>query len=332
MLRKFLLLFAISVSSLSYAIVGTSYISVHDLPEQSCVIVYLDRDGEFLSLCSGTLLFQTHIKTAGHCESNADDSNNTYVICPIGEEKLIDFEERKKVISRRIHPEYVGEGSQHDIAVLEVESPFDITPMNYAKNEAEIKELLQNSECAIFGYGMNAQGKAGALLGTKAQIIDTSAGPHMILVGTSHYAQPGDSGGAETGISRIEELTLNLEWLNSIIPNTPIGYQMDSNQQIEYLEREVKRSIKRTESCLVSLNKQAEELRESLFPFLNQYTLSETLALVKDQASLLQKSEGISVSTQEVIETQKEARIDKLSEVNSNLKTILRECQSQKRK
>ena len=234
-----------------------SCIPILNFPHKSCLIQYFDHYGNKLSFCSGTLLSRDRIKTAAHCGSIADQkSAGQYTIlisCPNGEGRI--------AISRQVHPNSVwGDWPlKHDIATLQVEEPFNITPMKYVKSEEEVNEFLKNAECAIFGYGRNAQGYGGILLGAKAKFSKNVPQPiikaqkenmvNIVVLKPSSQVGGGDSGGGLhcrnnngewvnvgtitsivdfKGIAKlfygspysiIEKLTPNLDWLNSVISN-----------------------------------------------------------------------------------------------------------------
>ncbi|MEZ4631564.1 MAG: serine protease [Deinococcales bacterium] len=109
--------------------------------------------------CGGTLINNTTVLTAAHC---IFDPNMDIIVQRVAEDGSVNGDSRK-VSAYLIHPDYSSEGnvSPNDIALLKLESPFDITPLDVPRllppDDADI--WAQPDDCALVtGWGLTTEG------------------------------------------------------------------------------------------------------------------------------------------------------------------------------
>lgn len=213
----------------TFSVVGP-ILNQNNNPKFSCAVFsYVlsnDNDINLTSLCSGEVISKRWFLTAGHCINTKD----AFIICPNIQNKLY------PVIESIIHPHYDGGGTPYDQALLQVEQDFPFNPVHLPQSADEVTFLLKK-ECAIFGYGLNSEGKAGTLLGISTQFNGAFFGQDMVGLGSSTYPRQGDSGAgllcrektqnewirvgtvslAEIGLGNAALLSPSLSWISKTI-------------------------------------------------------------------------------------------------------------------
>ena len=170
----------------AYAIIG-NILDNKELPLFSCAFVFIK--GNQITLCSGEVISENQLLTAAHClEQGLPD----YIFCA--------NKKKYKPIKKQIDPNYL-KNDHSDHALLQIDSSFtSIDPVQLPENHKQINELLTKRNVRIFGYGWNAEGTLGKLLGINAELVnDLSFGPEVVALGTSNYPMPGDSGSGLIG-------------------------------------------------------------------------------------------------------------------------------------
>jgi Trypsin len=113
------------------SIVGGSQIDVTQVPWQVFVlsVIPLGKEEGLLLLCSGSIIDETHVVTAGHCMFNPETGSRVPaedVLVVAGTSDFAQYEAEEQdmeVTSIRVHPRYehaLGAGAPDDIAVLQL--------------------------------------------------------------------------------------------------------------------------------------------------------------------------------------------------------------------
>lgn len=148
---------ALGMAQASFAAIGSSdVVSATEAPWS--VHIEMTRPGsEVGGACSGSILDANRVLTAGHCITNDDEALWPDFEVRAGTTKLDGTTEGQEQVRDAVrvtpHPFYVSDSYVQDVAVLEVEPPFDLStpyvqPISIANSEARPHHNVR-----FFGWG-----------------------------------------------------------------------------------------------------------------------------------------------------------------------------------
>jgi hypothetical protein len=211
----------IGSSGTAKAVVADQYLSVKTAPAAVCYVEMWNDTAHGLnaspsSACTGTLIRNNRVLTAGHCVPGLKAAVRSEVSCNNGSQIF-------GIKGFEAHPQYALNSSEfisaeddlHDVALIDLENPEKpgskkfITPMPLATDEQITAALENPSQCQLWGYGQDDYSESGKTWGIlRGATIDYLNDPttlanlgagqvtdREIYIGTSVYAAPGDSGG-----------------------------------------------------------------------------------------------------------------------------------------
>jgi hypothetical protein len=150
-----------SASSFAGPLIVGDYMSKYDLPEATCRLDMINKaTNEKQGVCSATLVSNRHLITAKHCIPGAD--MRMEVTCESQSGKTY----KKSVV------DYRKSSILFDSAVIKLAGDMPVKKMKVATN-ADLEMMVQSPslyECALFGYGIDNEGKTGTKHGVR---IDT---------------------------------------------------------------------------------------------------------------------------------------------------------------
>ena len=126
---------------------------------------YLENNGETPIdniFCSATVVGQKKILTAAHClqSDKLKKLDGVELVCPGGVRRDLDLSTVKN------HEEFELFGSnKNDLSVVQTSENIGVTPIDIIKSYDQYWKFINSGSCIALGYGRNAQGSNGLLLG-----------------------------------------------------------------------------------------------------------------------------------------------------------------------
>ena len=145
------------------------------------VIIFTDRRGNAVELCSGSLIGKRAVLTAAHCVREKTPRGTVYV-----------GGVARKFKGASIHPHYAPEGHFFDVAVLKLSKSIrTVQPAAVYTSSA----LPGGTQLSVFGYGNTETGRVGSLFMAYLPIgMYFHDGIYLMRVGSTNICF-GDSGG-----------------------------------------------------------------------------------------------------------------------------------------
>ena len=117
-------------------------------------------NGDFSYKCGAVLVSETIVLTAAHCTTNFKNNPENYLIRAgdWNREKTIEKVGHQERIASKIirHPDYYSGSLFNDIAVIEVDRPFDETYENVQRICVDENAKFNERDCIISGWGGSA--------------------------------------------------------------------------------------------------------------------------------------------------------------------------------
>lgn len=132
-------------------------------PDSKRAVLLLIQSGETITSCTGVVISNRVILTAGHCVKGAKKTGiiavfNTEMTCSPG------FNASKSITSVDIltHEDYKGDSrAKDDLAMVKLESPI---PASYRPQELyDGQSPLSSDDVLMIGYGITSEGKSDSL-------------------------------------------------------------------------------------------------------------------------------------------------------------------------
>lgn len=309
--------------TLSQALIGPS-LPAYEFPQSVCVIKYADKGkpGEITGLCSGVIVEQNLLLTAGHCIADSDGSIVKEVSCPNGQST--------QVLEPNLHENYVDiwmtdePGRKYDLGTYRLKDSVAVVPMRMVRSKQEMTELFKRTTmCGVFGYGGrsiyedNAFDLQGGIthhekLEIKSEVFWISS----LVAPLSSMIVPGDSGGSFAckdthgdwvHIGQSSGMSFNYESLFAPAYNALALVPLNTSKRNWTQQIEMERSDKiirygqYLRERLSKLKTKAPELNETVLPLtaridqalaqLTKENINHTRALIKAiERSMLQVS------------------------------------------
>lgn len=80
--------------------------------------------------CGAAIIAESWVLTAAHC---VEDLNLTALSVSAGSQEIYDFKQYRRVVSYKIHPNYNPDTVENDIALLNIQYPFNMTDKSVKK-------------------------------------------------------------------------------------------------------------------------------------------------------------------------------------------------------
>ena len=121
--------------------------------------MYLSESSQPQNVCGGTIYSETVIVTAAHCCKMFEDTiyDTTWFEVIAGDLILSEnsgLEQRSKIKSYLIHPEYTTNPATNDICLLYLEDEFDLSGDNVKSIPLATKDPEVGTGCYISGWGL----------------------------------------------------------------------------------------------------------------------------------------------------------------------------------
>lgn len=145
---------ALASSRSARRIVGGDEAAPHEFPYQlSLQWNFGDEDRAPLHFCGASLLNENYVLTAAHCDVEySDDGFMEVVAADHNVEAHEGPEQRRRVVTFKIHSGYQGGVSANDIAVIRVDQPFELNDLVQAVQLPKQLEQFEG-DVTLSGWG-----------------------------------------------------------------------------------------------------------------------------------------------------------------------------------
>ena len=137
------------------------------------VSILTDRNDPWTQKCGGTLVASKYVVTSASCVQNTSPAS---IFVMLGEHNFSKTEENQRihdVLHIFPHEYFYASTKTHDIAVLELASPVNLTMFTPAcLSKTSDGELTDGLECQVYGYGMGT--RDGILHEIDVTLVDNS--------------------------------------------------------------------------------------------------------------------------------------------------------------
>jgi uncharacterized protein (TIGR03382 family) len=155
-------------------------------PSSDTAVVALAYGGTVLE-CTGTVIAPHAVLTAAHCVTGS-----TLPDVVVGE-SLTAATTSRDVLAAFVHPDYDAQSLDHDIAVVLVDPPLDVTPIPFA---SVLGNVSAGTTIRVVGYGWTVAGDSTpAMRRTGTSQVDAIEPLRIVSHAAPSQACEGDSGG-----------------------------------------------------------------------------------------------------------------------------------------
>lgn len=172
-------------------------LEVSELPPQLCKVQFGQS-----SLCSGFVVSKNQVLTASHCGMFNDKRGS--VQCLNGQRFAFERTGVRHFDNKKIPNSTPGitttESVKNDLALVQVQGEFNVTPLRVAPvnfyDPFLLQRLKRENDCYLFGVGLNPLGTVGLAHGIVAPLYKGMSIYNPIEFNDLTGVAPNDSGGA----------------------------------------------------------------------------------------------------------------------------------------